>query len=115
MNKNLAKEIEARQLRDDIPDFRSGDTVKVFVRIIENKKERLQAFEGVTIKRRGSGISETFTLRKIANGIGVERTFNVHSPSIHHVEVLKKGVVRRSRIFYLRNLRGKAARIKEKL
>jgi len=115
MNKNLALEIEARQIRNDIPDFKSGDTVKVFVRIIENKKERLQAYEGVVIQRRGSGISKTFTVRKVTGGVGIERNFNVNAPSIHHIEVLKRGKVRRNKIYYLRDRQGKSARIKEKL
>lgn len=115
MNKNLAKEIESRQLRTDHPEFGTGDTVRVFVRIIENKKERLQVFEGVVIQRRGGGISETFTVRKVTGGIGVERNFSIHTPSIHHIELVKRGVVRRKKIYYLRDRQGKAARIKEKL
>ena len=115
MNKNLAKEIESRQLRNDHPDFKSGDTIKVFVRIIENKKERIQLFEGVVIQRRGGGISETFTVRKVTGGVGIERNFNLHSPSIHHIEFVKTGKVRRNKIYYIRELRGKKARIKEKL
>ena len=112
MNNNLVEEITARQIRSDIPSFSSGDTIKVYVRLIENKKERNQVFEGVVIQRRGGGISETFTVRKISSGIGVERTFNVHSPSIAKIEVVKRGKVRRNKIFYLRKLSGKAARIK---
>ena len=115
MNKNLAKEIEKSQLRSDIPNFNSGDTIRVFVRIIENKKERLQAFEGVVIQCRGGGISETFTIRKVTGGIGVERNFSIHSPTIHHIEVIKRGKVRRNKIYYLRERSGKSARIKEKL
>ena len=112
MNNNLVNEITARQLRNDLPDFSSGDTIKVDVRIIENKKERNQVFEGVVMQRRGGGISETFTVRKISSGIGVERTFNLHSPSIAKIEVVRKGKVRRNKINYLRKLSGKAARIK---
>ena len=112
MNSNLVNEITARQLRQDIPEFSSGDTVRVYVRIIENKKERNQAFEGVVIMRRGGGVSETFTVRKISSGIGVERTFPVNSPSIAKIEVLRHGKVRRNKITYMRNLSGKAARIK---
>ena len=112
MNSNLINEINARQLRQDIPEFSSGDTVRVYVRIIENKKERNQAFEGVVIMRRGGGVSETFTVRKISSGIGVERTFPVNSPSIAKIEVLRHGKVRRNKITYMRNLSGKAARIK---
>ena len=114
MNNNLVNEITARQLRTDLPSFSSGDTIKVYVRIIENKKERNQIFEGVVIQRRGGGISETFTVRKISSGIGVERTFPVNSPSIAKIEVVKHGKVRRHRITYLRKLSGKAARIKSK-
>ena len=113
MNTNLVNEITARQLKKDVPAFSSGDTVKVSVRIIENKKERIQVFQGVVMQRRGSGVSETFTVRKISSGIGVERTFPVNSPAIASIEVVKRGKVRRSRINYLRKLSGKAARIKE--
>ena len=115
MNKNLAKEIEQSQLRTDLPSFSTGDTIRVFVRIIENKKERLQAFEGVVLQVRGGGISETFTVRKVTGGIGIERNFAIHSPSIHHIEVIKRGKVRRNKIYYLRTRSGKSARIKEKL
>ncbi len=115
MNTNLVNEITARQIKKDVPDFKSGDTVKVSVRIIENKKERIQVFQGVVMKRRGSGVSETFTVRKISSGIGVERTFPVNSPALAKIEVVKHGKVRRSRINYLRKLSGKAARIKEVL
>ncbi|MCI6329621.1 MAG: 50S ribosomal protein L19 [Bacilli bacterium] len=115
MNTNLVNEITARQLKKDVPAFSSGDTVKVSVRIIENKKERIQVFQGVVMQRRGSGVSETFTVRKISSGIGVERTFPVNSPAIASIEVVKRGKVRRSRINYLRKLSGKAARIKEVL
>ena len=115
MNTNLVNEITARQLKKDVPAFSSGDTVKVSVRIIENKKESIQVFQGVVMQRRGSGVSETFTVRKISSGIGVERTFPVNSPAIASIEVVKRGKVRRSRINYLRKLSGKAARIKEVL
>lgn len=115
MNPNLVKEVTASQLRSDLVEFNTGDTVRVYVRIIENKKERLQAFEGVVLVRRGAGISETFTVRKISSGIGVERTFFVHSPAINKIEVVKRGKVRRNYISYLRKLSGKKARIKEKL
>ncbi len=114
MNNNLVNEITARQLRNDVPDFRSGDTIRVYVRIIENKKERNQAFEGVVIARRGGGVSETFTVRKISSGIGVERTFPLHTPSIAKIEVVKHGKVRRNKITYMRKLSGKAARIKSR-
>lgn len=113
MNMKLVEEVTARQIRTDIPDFKAGDTVRVSVRIIENKKERIQAFEGVVIQRRGHGVSETFTVRKISNGVGVERIFPVNSPSIAKLELVKCGRVRRARIHYMRKLSGKAARIKE--
>ena len=112
MNSNLVNEIAATQLRSDIPEFSSGDTIKVYVRIIENKKERNQVFEGVVIQRRGGGVSAPFTVRKISSGIGVERTFPVNSPSIAKIEVVKRGKVRRNKITYIRKLSGKAARIK---
>ncbi len=113
MNNQLVKEITARQLRHDIPDFSSGDTVRVYVRIVEGKKERLQIFEGVVMQRRGGGIAETFTVRKISSGIGVERTWAINAPSIAKIEVVRKGKVRRNKITYMRKLSGKAARIKE--
>ena len=113
MNTNIVNEVTARQIKNDVPAFSSGDTVKVYVRIIENKKERIQVFQGVVMQRRGSGVSETFTVRKISSGVGVERTFPIHSPAIAKIEVVKRGKVRRSRITYLRNRSGKAARIKE--
>ncbi len=113
MNLNLVNEVTASQLRDDIPDFSAGDTVRVSVRIIENKKERIQNYEGVVIQRRGHGVSETFIVRKMSSGIGVERIFPVQSPSIAKIEVVKHGRVRRARIHYMRGLSGKAARIKE--
>lgn len=113
MNMNIVNEITARQLKNDIPEFGSGDTVKVSVRIIENKKERIQIFQGVVMQRRGSGVSETFTVRKISSGIGVERTFPLHSPVIAKIERVKRGKVRRNKITYLRQRSGKSARIKE--
>ena len=113
MNLNLVEEVTASQLRDDIPDFKAGDTVRGSVRIIENKKERIQNYEGVVIQRRGHGVSETFIIRKMSSGIGVERIFPTHSPSIAKIEVVKHGRVRRARIHYMRGLAGKAARIKE--
>lgn len=115
MNTNIVNEVTARQLKKDVPDFSSGDTVKVYVRIIENNKERIQVFQGVVMQRRGSGVSETFTVRKISSGVGVERTFPVNSPVISKIELVKRGRVRRSRITYLRKRSGKAARIKEVL
>ena len=113
MNTNIVNEVTARQLKSDVPAFSSGDTVKVYVRIIENNKERIQVFQGVVMQRRGSGVSETFTVRKISSGVGVERTFPVNSPAIAKIELVKRGKVRRSRITYLRKRSGKAARIKE--
>jgi large subunit ribosomal protein L19 len=110
---NLIQEITKEQLRTDIPDFRPGDTLKVYVKVIEGSRERIQLFEGVVIRRRGGGISETFTVRKISYGVGVERTFPLHSPKIEKIEVARRGKVRRAKLYYLRNLRGKAARIQE--
>ncbi len=107
-------ETQKEWLRDDIPPFRPGDTVRVNVRVKEGEKERLQAFEGVCIARRGGGVSETFTVRKISNGIGVERIFPLHSPMIGSLIVVRRGVVRRAKLYYLRDVVGKAARIKER-
>ncbi|MCP1144023.1 50S ribosomal protein L19 [Lysinibacillus endophyticus] len=110
---NIIAEITKEQLRTDLPTFRPGDTVKVHVKVVEGTRERIQVFEGVVIKRRGGGISETFTVRKVSYGVGVERTFPVHTPKIAKLEVTRRGKVRRAKLYYLRNLRGKAARIKE--
>lgn len=110
---SLIQEITKEQLRQDLPTFRPGDTVKVHVKVIEGSRERIQLFEGVVIKRRGGGISETFTVRKISYGVGVERTFPIHSPKIDKLEVARRGKVRRAKLYYLRGLRGKAARIQE--
>jgi large subunit ribosomal protein L19 len=110
---NLIQEITKEQLRTDMPSFRPGDTLKVHVKVIEGSRERIQLFEGVVIKRHGGGISETFTVRKISYGVGVERTFPFHSPKIDKIEVARRGKVRRAKLYYLRGLRGKAARIKE--
>ena len=109
----LIKAIEAEQLKSDIPNFGAGDTVRVHVRIIEGKRERIQVFEGVVIKRQGGGARETFTVRKISFGVGVERTFPVNSPKIEKIEVTRFGKVRRAKITYLRARTGKAAKIKE--
>lgn len=111
---NILDKVDAAQLRDDIPNFRPGDTVNVHVKVIEGKTQRIQVFKGVVIRRQNSGIRETFTVRKISFGVGVERTFPVHSPNIDKIEVLTRGKVRRAKLYYLRNLRGKAARIKER-
>jgi large subunit ribosomal protein L19 len=109
----LIEEITKAQLRTDLPSFRPGDTVRVHVKVVEGTRERIQLFEGVVIKRRGGGISETFTVRKISYGVGVERTFPVNTPKIAKLEVIRRGKVRRAKLYYLRNLRGKKARIKE--
>ncbi len=113
MSQQLINELTKEQLKTDLPEFKAGDTVRVHVRIVEGSRERIQVFEGVVIKRRGGGISETFTVRKISYGVGVERTFPVHSPKIEKIEVTRRGRVRRAKLYYLRNLRGKAARIRE--
>ncbi len=113
MNLNLVNEITKKQMRTDIPFFKPGDTLKVYVKIKEGDKFRIQLFEGVCIARKGSGIGETFTVRKISYSVGVERTFPIHSPIIDHIEVAKVGKVRRAKLHYLRGLSGKAARIKE--
>ena len=110
---NLMYELSRRQLKKGIPVFRAGDTVCVISKVKEGEKERLQAFEGVVISRKGSAATETFTVRKISYGVGVERIFKVHSPMIEKIELKQKGVVRRSKIYYLRNLSGRAARIEE--
>jgi large subunit ribosomal protein L19 len=110
---NIIRELEKEQLKSDIPAFRPGDTLRVHVKVIEGQRERIQVFEGVVIRRRGTGVSETFIVRKISNGVGVERTFPIHSPKIDKIEVMRRGKVRRAKIYYLRELRGKAARIKE--
>ena len=107
-------ETQKEWLRSDIPAFRAGDTVRVNVRVKEGEKERLQAFEGVCIARRGSGVSATFTVRKVSNGVGVERIFPVHSPMLADINVVRRGSVRRAKLYYLRDLTGKATRIKEK-
>src|SRR6478672_10579121 len=110
---NIITEITKDQLRSDLPTFRPGDTVRLHVKIVEGTRERIQLFEGVVIKRRGGGVSETFTVRKISYGVGVERTFPVHTPKIAKLEVIRRGKVRRAKLYYLRSLRGKKARIKE--
>jgi large subunit ribosomal protein L19 len=106
--------IESEYLRDDIPDFRPGDTVKVHVRVVEGNRERIQIFQGVVISRKGGGVRETFTVRKVSFGIGVERTFPLHSPIISKIEVMTLGKVRRAKLYYLRDRVGKAAKVKEK-
>jgi large subunit ribosomal protein L19 len=111
---NTLDALDAKSLRSDIPDFRPGDTVKVHVRVVEGSRERIQIFQGVVIRRQGGGIRETFTVRKISFGVGVERTFPVHTPIVSRIEVVTRGDVRRAKLYYLRELRGKAAKIKEK-
>jgi large subunit ribosomal protein L19 len=107
-------DLDAASLRSDVPDFRPGDTLKVHVRVVEGNRERVQVFQGVVIRRQGGGIRETFTVRKVSFGVGVERTFPVHTPIIAKIEVVTRGDVRRAKLYYLRDLRGKAAKIKEK-
>ena len=111
---DILRELEQEQLREDLPVFSPGDTLKVLYRVREGEKERIQAFEGVCIARRGGGVGETFTVRKISSGIGVERIFPLQAPSVKGVEVVRRGRVRRAKLYYLRGLRGKAARIPEK-
>src|SRR5699024_674995 len=110
----ILEDITKDQLRTDHPDFRPGDTVKVHAKVVEGSRERIQIFEGVVIKRQNGGISETFTVRKLSYGVGVERTFPVHSPRVAKIEVVRRGSVRRAKLYYLRNRRGKAAQIKER-
>ncbi len=111
---NTLDALDADSLRDDIPEFRPGDTVKVHVRVIEGNRSRIQVFQGVVIRRQGGGIRETFTVRKVSFGVGVERTFPVHTPVVDRIELVTRGDVRRAKLYYLRELRGKAAKIKEK-
>ena len=106
--------LDAASLRDDVPAFRAGDTVKVHVKVVEGTRSRIQVFQGIVIRRSGGGIRETFTVRKISFGVGVERTFPVHTPVVDRIEVVTRGDVRRAKLYYLRALRGKAAKIKEK-
>lgn len=111
---NIIEALEKEQLRSDIPVFGPGDTVRVHAKIVEGNRERIQVFEGVVIGRQGTGVRETFTVRRISYGIGVERMFPVHSPRIDKIEVMRRGIVRRAKLYYLRNRTGKAARIREK-
>ncbi|MBE6080817.1 MAG: 50S ribosomal protein L19 [Veillonella sp.] len=111
---NIINVIEQEQLRADIPAFRAGDTVRVHVKVVEGTRERIQIFEGLVINRQGGSVRETFTVRRIASGVGVERTFPLHSPRLAKIEVMRRGVVRRAKLYYLRSLTGKAARIREK-
>jgi large subunit ribosomal protein L19 len=115
MSQQILEEIESRQFKENLPEFRAGDTVRVGVRVVEGSRERVQEFEGVVIRRRSSGINENFTVRRIAShGIGVERTFLLHSPRLESIKVVRRGKVRRAKLYYLRGLTGKAARIKER-
>ncbi len=111
---NTLDALDADSLRADIPEFRPGDTVKVHVRVVEGNRSRIQVFQGVVIRRQGGGIRETFTVRKVSFGVGVERTFPVHTPVVEKIEIMTRGDVRRAKLYYLRELRGKAAKIKEK-
>ena len=111
---NIIQALEQEQLRTDIPAFAPGDTVRVHVKVVEGTRERIQMFEGVVIARQGTGVRETFTVRRISYGVGVERTFPVHSPRIEKIDLMRRGIVRRAKLYYLRNLTGKAARIREK-
>lgn len=111
---NLLNFVEQEQIKKDIPDFRPGDTVSVYTKVVEGARERIQIFEGVVIARKGGGLRETFTVRKLSYGVGVERVFPINSPRIDKIEVIKKGRVRRAKLYYMRNLRGRAARIKER-
>lgn len=111
---DIVKVLEQEQLKPNIPVFKPGDTVRVHVKVVEGTRERIQMFEGVVIKRQGGSARETFTVRRVTYGVGVERTFPVHSPRIEKIDVVRRGIVRRAKLYYLRNLTGKAARIKEK-
>ena len=111
---NIIQALEQEQLRSDIPAFAPGDTVRVHVKVVEGTRERIQMFEGVVIARQGTGVRETFTVRRISYGVGIERTFPVHSPRLDKIDVVRRGIVRRAKLYYLRNLTGKAARIKER-
>jgi large subunit ribosomal protein L19 len=111
---NVLDDLDAASLRGDIPEFRPGDTVKVHVRVVEGNRSRIQVFQGVVIRRQGGGARETFTVRKVSFGVGVERTFPVHTPVIDKIEIVTRGDVRRAKLYYLRDLRGKAAKIKER-
>ena len=111
---HILDNVDAASLRDDIPDFRAGDNVKVHVKVVEGNRSRVQVFQGHVIRRQGGGVRETFSVRKVSFGVGVERTFPVHSPVLERIELVSRGDVRRAKLYYLRNLRGKAAKIREK-
>ncbi len=114
MSQELIREVTQAQLRDDLPEFNPGDNVRVSVKIKEGNRERIQVFEGLVIKKQGSGVSETFTVRKVSYGVGVERTFPVHTPSIHKIDVVRRGKVRRAKLHYIRGRSAKQSRIKER-
>ncbi|KHL15901.1 large subunit ribosomal protein L19 [Mumia flava] len=111
---NVVDAVASQSLRDDVPEFRAGDTLKVHVRVVEGNRSRVQVFQGVCLRLQGSGVGRTFTVRKVSFGVGVERTFPLHTPVVEQIEVVTRGDVRRAKLYYLRNLRGKAAKIKEK-
>ncbi|MDI6709207.1 MAG: 50S ribosomal protein L19 [Thermoanaerobacterales bacterium] len=111
---SLIRSVAEEQMKNDIPEFRPGDTVRVHVSVVEGNRKRTQVFEGVVIRRRGGALDETFTVRRVSYGVGVERTFPLHSPRVERIEVVRRGRVRRARLYYLRGLRGKAARIRER-
>ena len=113
MNNDFIRELEQEQMKSDITPFNIGDTVKVYAKVVEGTRERIQVYEGVVIKRQNGGINETFTVRRLASGVGVERTWPIHSPRIDRIEVVRRGVVRRAKLFYLRDRVGKAAKVKE--
>ena len=114
-NMDLIKMIESEQMKKDLPQFNVGDTVRVFVKVVEGSRERLQAFEGLVLKKQGGGLTESFTVRRVAYGVGVERTFPIHSPRIDRIEVVRRGKVRRAKLYYMRQRTGKAAKVKEVL
>jgi len=111
---DIIRQLEQEQMREDVPDFGPGDTVRVHVKVVEAERERIQVFEGVVLRRNGGGLTETFTVRKVSQGVGVERTFPLHSPRVDKIEVVRRGQVRRARLYYLRERSGKAARVKER-
>jgi large subunit ribosomal protein L19 len=111
---NTLDALDAQSMRTDVPDFRAGDTLKVHARVVEGNRSRIQVFQGVVIRRQGSGLRETFTIRKVSFGVGVERTYPIHSPQLDRIEIVTRGAVRRAKLYYLRDLRGKKAKIKEK-
>ena len=113
MNSDIIRELEQEQMKSEITPFNIGDTVRVHAKVVEGTRERIQVYEGVVIKRQNGGINETFTVRRLASGVGVERTWPIHSPRIDHIEVVRRGVVRRAKLFYLRDRIGKAAKVKE--